>query len=131
MKIYDKDGNVIGDAAVNNGMGTFKLAHGQYAVIDGIPVDTVWEVAETDAKGYSSSAETAKTGVIGKEESVSAWENHRSSEAPIPKTGYGDGTATAVGLFSSLGVFLASAVGTILQGRSMKKKKRGGSHAED
>ena len=69
--------------------------------------------------------------MIGKEESVSAWENHRSSEAPSPKTGYGDGTATAVGLFSSLGVFLASAVGTILHGRSMKKKKRGDSHVED
>ena len=69
--------------------------------------------------------------MIGEKENVSAWENHRSTEAPIPKTGYGDGTATAVGLFSSLGVFLASAVGTILQGRSMKKKKRGGSHAEE
>jgi hypothetical protein len=64
-------------------------------------------------------------------ESVSKWKNHRSTVPPVPRTGYGDGTTVKVGLGASLGVFLASAIGTVLQSRGTKKKKRGGSHAAE
>ena len=43
--------------------------------------------AVRDAKKRYPDAEIEE-GVIGEKENVSAWENHRSTEAPIPKTGF-------------------------------------------
>ena len=129
--IYDKKGNVIGTATVQNGTVSFKLRHSEYAVISGIPVGVKWEVIEEKYIGYASSAENPNYGTIGLTDSVSKWKNHRSTVPPIPRTGYGDGTTVKVGLGASLGVFLASAIGTVLQGRGTKKKKRGGSHAAE
>jgi pilin isopeptide linkage protein len=131
VEIYDRKGNLIETATVVNGTVTFKLRHGEYAIIKSDPIGVKWEVEEEKYTGYSTSVETPNKGTIGLMESVSKWKNHRSTVPPIPRTGYGDGTTVKVGLGASLGVFLASAIGTVLQSRGTKKKKRGGSHAAE
>ena len=131
VEIYNnKTGELVDTATVENGTATFKLKHEQTAIIRNIPVGVKWEVEEERAFGYATSAETPNKGTIQKGENISNWKNHRSTVPPIPRTGYGDGTTVKVGLGTSLGVFLASAIGSILQSKNAKKKKRGGgSHA--
>ena len=130
VEIYDSKGNLVDTATVVNGTATFKLRHNEYALIKNVPIGVKWEVEEEKYTGYSTSAETPNKGTIGLMVSVSKWKNHRSTVPPVPRTGYGDGTTVKVGLGASLGVFLASAIGSIFQSRSTKKKKRGGgSHA--
>ena len=131
VEIYNnKTGEMVDTATVENGTATFKLQHEQTAIIRNIPVGVKWEVEEERAFGYATSAETPNKGTIQKGENISNWKNHRSTVPPIPRTGYGDGTTVKVGLGTSLGVFLASAIGSILQSKNSKKKKRGGgSHA--
>ena len=127
--VYDANGTIVGRYEIDNG-GAFPLGHNQTARIDNIPIGTSWVVAEGKHDGYASSADSNR-GTIGAGANYSRWKNHRSYEPPIPKTGYGDGTTIKTGLFASLGVFLASAIGSIFQKRSMKKKKRGGNHAAE
>ncbi len=129
LEIYDSKGNVVETRMVTaetTGKVEFSLRHNQHAIIKNIPIGVKWEVVEEKYTGYASSAETPNKGTIGLVESVSKWKNFRSTVPPIPRTGYGDGTTVKVGLFSSLGVFLASAIGSILQSKNNKKKKRGG-----
>ena len=135
VEIYNSGsgiGTVIGTATIINGIGSFQLCHNQSARVFGIPAGTTWEVKETENNGYAASAETPNKGVIGTTESISSWKNFRSTTPPIPRTGYGDGSTVKIGLFSSLGVFLASAIGSVVQKKSStKKKKQGGSHATE
>ena len=94
MRFWDADGNELtqtfpysGNTAGKSGYissgGVIYLKHGEYIIIDGLPVGTRYEVTETNTYGHSVTS-TGEVGKIVQSGSEASFVNYKDD---VPKTG--------------------------------------------
>ncbi len=101
--VYPYSGSKTG--VIQNGQ-KITLKHGEYVIIEGLPVGTTYRITEKEANqsGYVTSS-TGATGAITEQGQTAAFVNSRSS---VPKTGDDKiGTIGKIGLMVSVSLLLA------------------------
>jgi len=103
---------------------TIELAHGETAVIYGLPAGTTYKVTETDTKGYKMTS-TGESGTVAENGAKASFINEKNKtsggDTNVPKTG-DDSTTEVVAIY----VMKIAMIAMLLCVISMKKLKKQG-----